>query len=193
MFLDVLEGVSFNWTEIVSQISVYTGKQNQYYINSEDILWNKIPQYPACQILDVMEYFLDFKDETILQIFIYLNQLQGVGVSIFFEEKNKVLTRMLKNNRLSYDGPFFQYDDLFLLKNKKGIISFHQNIYSEKEENKHCRNYPFNGSASYGDCDEKYLHDKFVNFYKIMPFWVALNISEVTNHRLIFNALVTVN
>ena len=89
-----------------------------------------------------------------------------------------------------YVGPFFQYDDLSLLRNKKGIISFHQNIYSEKEENKHCRNYPFNGSASFGDCDEKYLHDKFVNFYKIMPFWVALNLSEVTNHRLIFNALI---
>ena len=185
MFLDVLEGVSFNWTEIVSQISVYTGKQNQYYINSEDILWNKIPQYPACQILDVMEYFNQYKNENILQIFIYLNQVQDVGVSIFFEEKNKVLSRRLKTNMLSYEGPNFQYDDLFLPQSKKGIFSFHQNIYSEKEENKHCKNYPYNGSASFRDCDKKYLYDKFVNFYKIMPFWISLDLTEVTNYRFL--------
>merc|ERR1712032_25000 len=129
---DVLDGVSFNWTEIVYQIRIYTGKLNEYYVNSEDIIWNKIPQYPACQILDVMEYFTEYKEEHVLQIFIDFNQVQDVGVSIFFEEKNKVLSRRLKTNMLSYDGPSSQYDDLFLPQDKKGIFSFHQNIYSEK-------------------------------------------------------------
>ena len=146
-------------------------------------MWNKIPQFPACQILDVMEHFMEEKVENILQIFIYLQQVPGVGVSIFFEEKNKVTVRRLKTNMLSYEGPNFQYDDLSLPQSKKGIFSFHQNSYSEKEENKHCKNYPFNNSASFGDCDEKYLYDKFVNFYKIMPFWIALDLSEVTNFR----------
>ena len=155
-------------------------------MNSEDITWERIPQFPACQILDVMEYFQEYKDENILQIFIYLNQVQDVGVSIFFEEKNKVLSRRLKTNMLSYDGPSFQYNDLSLPKYKEGILHFQQNIYSEKEENKHCKNYPFNGSANFGDCDRKYLHDKFVNFFKIMPFWGALDLSEVTNQRLVF-------
>ena len=153
-------------------------------MNSEDITWERIPQFPACQILDVMEYFQEYKDENILQIFIYLNQVQDVGVSIFFEEKNKVLSRRLKTNMLSYDGPSFQYDDLFLPHDKKGIFSFHQNIYSDNEKDKHCRNYPFNGSASFGECDKKYFYDKFVNFYKIMPFWIALDLIDVTNHRL---------
>ena len=109
--LDVLDGVSYNWTEIVSQIRIYTGKLNEYYVNSEDIIWNKISQYPACQILDVMEYFTEYKEEHILQIFIDFNQVEDVGVSIFFEEKNKVLSRRLKTNMLSYDGPSFQYFD----------------------------------------------------------------------------------
>ena len=131
---------------------------------------------------------MDYKNEQILQIYLYLNQVQGVGVSIFFEEKNKVLSRRLNTNMLSYVGPTFQYDDLNQPQNKRGILSFQQNIYSEKEKNKRCKNYPFNGYTSFGDCDEKYLHDKFVNFYKIMPFWSALNLSEVTNIRLISNA-----
>ena len=146
--LDVLDGVSFNWTAIVFQIRIYTGKLNDYYLSSEDIIWSKIPQYPACQVLDVMEYFTDYKEEQILQLFIDFNQVENVGVSIFFEEKNKVLSRRLKTNMLSYAGPSFQYDDLFVPQDKKGIFSFHQNIYSEKEENKHCKNYPFDDSAS---------------------------------------------
>ena len=109
-----------------------------------------------------MDYFMQYKDENILEIFFDLNKVQ-YGVYIYFEEKNKVLSRRLKTN----------------------ILNFRQNIYSEKEENKHCKNYPFNGSASFGDCDKKYLYDKFVNFFKIMPFWVALNLSEVTNYRLV--------
>ena len=128
---------------------------------------------------------MKYKDENILQIFIVLNQVPNVGVSIFFEEKNKVLSRRLKTNMLSYVGPSFHYDDLFKPQNKKGIFSFQQNIYSEKDENKHCKNYPYKNFSSFGDCDEKYFYDKFVNFYKIMPFWVALNLSQVTNHRLI--------
>ena len=128
-----------------------------------------------------MDYFMQYKDENILEIFFDLNKVQ-YGVYIYFEEKNKVLSRRLKTNMLSYEGPSFHYDDLFFSKYKEGI---RQNIYSEKEENKHCKNYPFNGSASFGDCDKKYLYDKFVNFFKIMPFWVALNLSEVTNYRLV--------
>ena len=130
-----------------------------------------------------MDYFWEYKKENILQMFIYLGQVPGVGVSIFFEEKKKVSSRRLKTNMLSYEGPNFQYDDLSLPQSKKGIFSFHQNSYSEKEEDKHCKNYPFNGSASFGDCDKKYLYDKFVNFYKIMPFWIALDLSEVTTFR----------
>ena len=155
LHIDVLDAISFNWTEIVAGISVYTGKLNQYDLNAEDIKWNKIPQFPACQILDVMEYFMEYKDENMWQMYIYLNQVPGVGVSIFFEEKNKVLSRRLKTNMLSYVGPSFHYNDLSLPQSKKGIFSFHQNIYSEKEENKHCKNYPFNGFTSFGDCEKK--------------------------------------
>ena len=189
IYIDVLNGVSFNWTEIVYKIVIYTNKGKLHFVNSEDITWNKIPQYPACQILDVIEYFMEKKDETYLQLIIIMNQVADVGVSLFVVEKNKVTSRHLKTNMLSYDGPSFRYDNLFVPHYKKAIISFRQNIYSEKEENKKCKNYPFKNFISFGDCDKKYLNEKFVNSYKIMPFWAALNLSEVTNHRLIFNAL----
>lgn len=176
--------MSYNWTDIVYDLSIYTDNLNQYYLSDlpYDIEWSKIPQYPACQILDFTKYF-NFKNESVLQIFINLNKVTDVGVSIFFEEKIKVLSRRLKTNMLSYDGPSFHYDDLGVPQDKKGIFSFHQNIYSEEEEKKQCKNYPFNGSASFKDCDENFFHDKFVNQYKVMPFWIATDLSEVTNHR----------
>ena len=74
-----------------------------------------------------------------------------VSIYIYFEEKNKVLIRRLKTNMLSYDGPSFHFDDLFFPQDKKGILSFQKNIYSEKEENKHCKNYPFNGIIQHRD------------------------------------------
>ena len=117
--------------------------------------------------------------------------MPGVGVFIHFDEKNKVSRRGLKTNMLSYVGPSLLYDNLLVPQYKKVIIRFNQNIYSEKEENKQCKNYPFKNFTSFGDCDKKYFNEKFVNFYKIMPFWAALKLSEVTNRRLIFTALIS--
>ena len=159
-------------------------------MNSEDISWSKIPQYPACQILDVMDYFLDYKEEQILQLYILMNQVPDIGVSIYFEEKNKVSSRHLKTNMLSFEGHIYEFNDLLVPQYMNGILNFQQNIFSEKEKNKHCKNYPFEGFSSFGDCDKKYLNEKFVNFYKIMPFWATLNLSEVTSYRLIFYTLI---
>ena len=136
-----------------------------------------------------MEYFIDNKEEQILQLYILMNQVPDVGVSIYFEEKNKVSSRHLKTNMLSFEGHIYEFNDLLVPQYMNGILNFQQNIYSEKEKNKQCKNYPFKNFTSFGDCEKKYLYDK-VNFYKIMPFWATLNLSEVTSHRLIFYTLI---
>ena len=181
--VEILAGVSFNWTEIVKRFSIYTTKLDIRSMNSADIKWSIIPQFPACQILDVMEHFSIDKDDQILQIFISLNKIDNFGINIFLEEKNKVVSRFLKTGMLSYDGPSFSFNDLFLPQKKRGIVRFHQSIYSEEDANVHCKNYPFNGSSSFGECDRKYFHHEFQNHYKLMPFWAAANLSEVTVQR----------
>ncbi len=181
--IDIIAEVSFNWTEIVRQISIYTKKHNFYFVKSKDVNWTKIPQFSACQIFDVIKYFSDYEDESIVQLKVKLNKLENVGVSISFEERNKALPRRLKTNMLSYDGPSFHFADLFLTHNIRGIFRYHQIIHSEEEKKVRCKNYPYDGLESFGDCDKKYIHDKFLHDYKIMPFWVATDASHVTNLR----------
>ena len=130
-----------------------------------------------------MGYFSFDQYEHALRIFIDLNKLDNLGINIFLEEKNRVLARFLKTNMLSYDGPSFKFHDLLFPQKKHGIIRFHQNIYSEEDVNVNCRNYPYNGSLSFWECDQKYYYNEFKNFHKLMPFWIATNTSEITNHR----------
>ena len=181
--IEILAGVSFNWTEILNKIVIYTQRHNVYLVEAENIHWSKIPQYPACQILNVTEYFTEYRDESILQFVFFFKQLKNVGVSIFFEEKIKTLSRRLNTNTLLYTGPSFHFADLFLPHAKSGVLSYHQIIHSEKEEKVRCKNYPFDGLESFSDCDKKYLYNKFLHDYQIMPFWIAPNLKHVTNLR----------
>ena len=108
------------------------------------------------------------------------SKLNNIGVSISFQETNKALSRSLKSNILAYDGPDFLFKDLSIPKYLRGMFKISQNIYSEEEENKKCRNYPYNKSLNFRDCDEKYNHDKFTNDFKVMPFWVAYLLNETS-------------
>ena len=65
------------------------------------------------------------------------------------------------------------------------MFKISQNIYSEEEENKKCRNYPYNNFLNFKDCDEKYNYDKFANHLKVMPFWAAYSLNETSAERLV--------
>ena len=144
--------------------------------------WSKIEQFQSCQILNIFKY-INLQKHTPLQIFIFLSKLKNIGVSLSFQETNKALSRNLKSNILAYDGPAFIYKDLNIPRELGGMFKISQNIYSEEEENKKCRNYPYNDFLNFRDCDEKYNHDKFTNDFKVMPFWVASSLNETSAGR----------
>ena len=82
-----------------------------------------------------------------------------------------------------YDGPAFLYKDLSIPRYLGGMFKISQNIYSEEEENKKCRNYPYNNSLNFRACDEKYNQDIFTTYFKVMPFWVASSLNETSAKR----------
>ena len=43
-----------------------------------------------------------------------------------------------------------------------------------------CKNYPTEKFSSYQDCDESFVYNLMKNKYKIMPFWAARKLDEVT-------------
>ena len=43
-----------------------------------------------------------------------------------------------------------------------------------------CKNYPTDKFSSYQECDESFVYSLMKNYFKIMPFWAARNLDEVT-------------
>ena len=180
--LDVVRNISIDWNYLVENILVYTTEKESYYVDGQDIVWDNVPQYPSCQTIDLMEYF-DFDSYTPLEVLFYVAQVENFGITIHFEDRNTVLSRKLKSNMLAYSGPAFQNLDLFDPIKIRGIFKFSQTINSEKDEAKNCKNYPNKAYKSYKECDLKYLHSLFRNYYKIMPVWVTGDHEKVTKSK----------
>ena len=64
-----------------------------------------------------------------------------------------------------------------------------QTIDSSLDDDKKCKNYPHGKFSSYRECDEAFVYDMFDHKYKLMPFWVAKNMEEVTEQRLVKHLL----
>ena len=60
-----------------------------------------------------------------------------------------------------------------------------QTIDSNLDDDKKCKNYPHGKFSSYRKCDEAFVRKMFVHKYKLMPFWVANHMEEVTVQRCV--------
>ena len=130
----------------------------------------------------LVDYFDISEENTPLQIFFHIAPIGNLGISIHIEEKNKALKkRPLKNNVLTYSGPLIRNPNLVTPRITRMMLKFEQFMFSDEDDSKNCKNYPYNGCSSYRDCDEKIIYTLFKRKYKVMPFWVAKNLNEVTN------------
>ena len=130
----------------------------------------------------LVDYFDISEENTPLQIFFHIAPIGNLGISIHIEERNKALKkRPLKNNVLTYSGPLIRNPNLVTPRITRMMLKFEQFMFSDEDDSKNCKNYPYNGCSSYRDCDEKFIYRLFKRKYKVMPFWVAKNLNEVTN------------
>ena len=70
--------------------------------------------------------------------------------------------------------------NLKLKENKRFYLSISQTRNLEMDPGKSCKNYPTEKFPSYLDCDESFVYNLMKNYFKIMPFWAARNLDEVT-------------
>ena len=85
--------LSFNMTEIVKTIIVWTNKGNKFLqINGSDMTVDLQPIYPFCYMLDLEDYF-DFKKEVPLAIHFYFNVVRNVGVTLHVDDKIRALRK----------------------------------------------------------------------------------------------------
>ena len=60
------------------------------------------------------------------------------------------------------------------------LFSISENIFSEQDEEKKCKNYPNADFLSYKKCDEDFIHKEMKNIFDVIPFWATGILSEVT-------------
>ena len=63
---------------------------------------------------------------------------------------------------------------------RRYYLSISQTQDLEMDPGVSCTKYPTDKFSSYQDCDESFVYDLMRDYYKIMPFWAAKNLDEVT-------------
>ena len=180
--LEIISKVSFKWDEVVDYVKLYftDSAGNKYFpkISGEALGWSPTPQFGSCNI-----FFLDhhlMKTKRLIQIFIYLNEIDKNRIMLTIQDKERVLTkRGLKSESDTYEGVPIEFD-LENPRNRKYFFTINQFIHLEMESGINCKNYPFGGFSSYTDCDEDFVYNEMKNKHKVMPFWAAKNLDEVT-------------
>ena len=100
----MLSGVNFNWTGIVKYIEVTTIGNKFISIEGTNVNWSFIPQFPACQSIDLNDY-VDFKEDVPSYIEFYFNKIPNLGVELKSEDKRKALSRRtLESNFFDFEG-----------------------------------------------------------------------------------------
>ena len=185
---------------LLKQIAFYThSNENVELSNSElqSLLFLQ-PSYPDTNCL-----LFDFSKNK------SLNEKRLIQIRFNFKKTDNLdttaLVRIVDRNTLldrasySYSGVSIK-TDLRESKKLRYVVTLKQNIYVEEDESKGCKNYPFNGFADYGSCDEDFVSRSLreVGPPHFVPFWATKNWSLVTNltvlsHEEVYNMSVLWN
>ena len=185
---------------LLKQIAFYThSNENVELSNSElqSLLFLQ-PSYPDTNCL-----LFDFSKKK------SLNEKRLIQIRFNFKQTDNLdttaLVRIVDRNTLldrasySYSGVSIK-TDLRESKKLRYVVTLKQNIYVEEDESKGCKNYPFNGFADYGSCDEDFVSRSLreVGPPHFAPFWATKNWSLVTNltvlsHEEVYNMSVLWN
>ena len=178
----MIKNVSSDWTSIVQDISIDSSNLNDY-VTGENITWSPLPHYPNCQSFDLTKYW-NLKNISIKSVKLYFYKKANVSVSIHVEDKGTALEkRTLKSQTTSQEGTEMLMQNLNLKEYKRYYLSISQMRNLEMDPGVSCKNYPTVKFSSYRDCDESFVYNLMKNYYKIMPFWAARKLDEVTESR----------
>ena len=109
------------------------------------------------------------------------NKIEGIFVSIHVEDRYMTLVkRSLKSQTIDYEGAQMQIENLSLPEYKRFYLSLSQTTNLEMDSGVNCKNYPTKEFSSYQECDESFVYNEMKNKHKIMPFWAAKTLDEVT-------------
>ena len=162
-------------------ILIQDPKGEYEYYPGNNIGWSVIPQFPACQILDLTRYF-NLTRITPSMVLFHLKKNHNLGITLEVGDKRKSLERRrLIQNSFEYDGAKIELENLYHSKRRAYALTVSQTIDLETDKGKNCKDYPNEKFSSYRECDENFVYNEVVKNYNMMPFWAARNIEEITH------------
>ena len=161
-FLDVLSGVSFDWPKIVKNVGVYGKPRNGSSDNVEqkngtEIRWSLTPKFPACQTVELDDYF---PNRIHKQSFIRFNKVENIAVDVHLEDRNFVLDRNIKSSLFGYSGPKINIENLYKVLDVNMAFNLFEHMDSSLDKTKNCTNYPTEKFKSYKECDKQFVYYK---------------------------------
>ena len=140
-----------------------------------------MPQYPACQSVNLNDHF-DFRKDVLSYVEFVMNKIPNLSFQVKIEDERKSLTRRtLESQNFDYDGIPLDIENLTSSMFYGFSLALFETIYLEKDPGQNCKNYPSEKFLNYRECDMDFVYKEMKNKYKIMPFWAAQNLDEVTN------------
>ena len=178
---EFIQNVSSNWTDIVLKIKMKSLNLNGYWtVPRQNITWSPLQQYPNCQLFDPARYW-NLKNISTQSVKFYFLKKANVSVSLHVEDKRRSLAkRNLKSQTTSQGGTEMFIQNSNLGEYRRFYLSISQKRDLEMDPGVSCTKYPTDKFSSYQDCDESFVYDLMKNIYKIMPFWAARKLDEVT-------------
>ena len=176
----MLSGVSFNWSSIVESIEISTHGGKHFTIKGIHVNWSSIPQFPACQTLDLNDY-IAFKENVPSYIEFFFKKIPNLAVQLKSEDKRKALyRRTLESNYFDYEGISIEIKNLEVGDFYEFTFKLFETITPDLKSGEGCKNYPTKKYFSYRECDMDFIYNYVKSKYKIMPFWTAKTLDEVT-------------
>ena len=153
-----------------------------HYVPGVDIQWSLAPQYPACQSIDLVDYF-DFNVYVPSIIQFLLGTNENMGVTLLIEDRELRTKRRIIKNDLVYNGPILKLTDVSKGWELWAGMKITQNINTPKDKAAKCKIYPNLHYKTYMQCDEKFVFNEMKDIYNFVPFWTTDNFTIVTTQR----------
>ena len=173
--------IAFDWSRILKLIEVTNTDNIKIKIQGEDVKWTFIPNFPACQTIDLNDHF-DFNKNVPIYIKFKFNKIPNLGVQLKIGDiKKSLIRRTLESNIFDYDGIPLRMENLTSGMFFRFSLALFETINLESDPGKRCQDYPIEKFSTYRDCDMDFVYNEMRTKYKFMPFWAAKTLDEVTN------------
>ena len=87
------------WSSIIHSVEV-----EGLRLTGEQITWQTVQHYSHCALLDISLLFSDFDRRPFSTVNINIRKTEKIGVTIFIEDKEEVVSRAIKSNLQVYTG-----------------------------------------------------------------------------------------